>query len=301
VAEEENKPGLSLGDVAAVASVAAGALYFTGFLTVLIHTSQMGLPLVEAAQLRYIWTGTVPVLFVGLVVGLSYALSKWAYRVRARALRRRDAPAQRWDWKTVGPFTANVLSLILGLISCLAAFLELPMFRTHPDRILATALSLVALLVFTALLLLFGAWLFRSEFLDRHPRLHTALFVAPAVAAGLIAVVWYSLHLYPFVPAYLGGGMPVPVRLVLDRNSFDEAAVTAFGWSSGAPHFGAAAPAAGPTDAGLISPRVWLVYSSADLYLIGYDRPEAWPARGPSCIYLAVRKDAVVAVLAAPG
>jgi hypothetical protein len=177
--------------------------YAFGFVTVMLHTSRLGFPVLELLSPVYIWVG----LPLAVLAFFSRQLAKFL-KLRADQL----AEELKTSWRQLTgevPREVEVIyeafALLVTLIPLLGV-LRYPLeslvrktISSDPTRVKRAASYMPRLAaLFTAMAAVIG--IFRT------------LNIALAVVFGVYFYVW---HLYPLIPQSLGGGRPRTVQLLI--------------------------------------------------------------------------------------
>ena len=292
----------SLADLAAVLSVSGGVLYLAGFLTVLTHTSRVGLPIVEAAQLRYVWIGFAPTLLLVIVIAVVMHLWRILPTVARRKLeaasalgRRRPRPPYGSAAGIIGTLTA--VGIVIAVASVLSYLAYLGTQQVWLTRFISWPVACVTWFVAVVVVVAAISTTLNAPDLVRHPTVHASVFALPVLLLGVLGIYVYAVRIYPLLPVQYGGGMPVPVRLILDGSSFDPWVLAAAGLITAPPDV---ARETWVRPSCVTLEHVDLLYTSSDLYLIAVHANQSKYHRRTDCNpqVIAIRKEHVLATCA---
>jgi hypothetical protein len=278
------------------------------------------MPIVEVAQLRYLWIGFLPTILLAVAALTGHAASvvrergeSVSERVLESVLKRKlkgsgsPAPPETESGETEASATSagrgNVVAPLVSLVwACgVAAVCTYVGFVFRGWGRLPGWLSwtLAVWMWWTAIVMVVVAL---KEAGDRlvllgHPRVRRVLIISPIVVAGLVGVGLYAAWVYPKLPSYLGGGKETHVRLILDGRSVSSGALRQLGW-------GAEGDAADAASSGgpvcLVTERLKLHYTSKDVYLVAAASTSgAGTPQGPHAAVVALRKECVLALISA--
>lgn len=191
--QEPAKKGSASGGLLPVIDGAlklGGFLYVLGFVVIMVHTSSLHVPVVEALQFQNILAGWP----IGLAIWLAYRLWPWARRaVRPEAI------------STTG-------LLILGgglLLSAIIVRVELLVF--------VTGLSIYAnILLFSAIFFLVSVGFLYFAYDQRRERMKPLFRASCVYSLVAFLVLAYAILAYPRMSQSIGGGRPQQVGLYLD-------------------------------------------------------------------------------------
>jgi hypothetical protein len=218
--------GLKIKDIEPLLKWGAVA-YSAGFLTVMLHTHRLGLPVMQLIEPIYVWIGApfaITLYFLEPLIA--------AYKRRRQLLRDEmdkinqdltelaaiEAPKEAAEAavKALAEMIVLLTRSIVDLVPAGASFLEvtrefvLPRLQKFLDKNLETgnAEQLRSILIrFTARLTFVTRSL--TAFANFGSRLQP-------LALLVLALVLYTLWVYPAIPQSLGGGKPSQARLIIE-------------------------------------------------------------------------------------
>lgn len=191
--QEPAKEGSASGGLLPVIDGAlklGGFLYVLRFVVIMVHTSSLHVPVVEALQFQNILAGWP----IGLAIWLAYRLWPWARRaVRPEAVS-----------------TTGLLILVGGfLLSAIIVRLELLVF--------VSGLSIYAnILLFSAIFFLVNVSFLYFAYDQRRERMKPLFRASCAYSLVAFLVLAYAILAYPRMSQSIGGGRPQQVGLYLD-------------------------------------------------------------------------------------
>jgi len=167
-----------------------GFLYVLGFVVIMLHTSSLHIPVVEALQFQNVLAGWP----IGLAIWAAFKLWPWMRRA-------------------VKPAIVNTTGiLIVGgglLLAVLIVRAELLVF--------ARGLSIYAnIVLFSAIFFAANVSFLYAAYNQNSERLKPFFRASCVYSLIAFAVVAYAILTYPKMPQSIGGGRPQQVRLYLD-------------------------------------------------------------------------------------
>jgi hypothetical protein len=223
----------------------ASAAYAIGFIVIMVHTARLNGPVVEAFQFQNI--------IAGLPVWIPLGVGIWLWP----RLRRPTAKGETITIKMSEPaFIILVVSVIVG--AALVYFELSVIFGGNLS--ISESLVLISGSVFATVLSIFFQGYRQESF--RTGRFQAIVKLVCVYSGAVFLVVGYAIFGYPRMPQSIGGGHPVPVKIVLK----DRALIPLLSQPSGAGS--AAAAPSGSDEQGVTSDQVYLFYRTGSYLLV---------------------------------
>jgi hypothetical protein len=182
----------------------ASISYAAGFFIILLHTSRLGLPVLDLVQAVYVWIGLPLALFAYSANRLWRIFRRWiAARTADERSFLRDSLVQ--DDKNVAPILNLVETIAPYVVSDFLALRLLKWVLAYARTKLASKPSYGKAAINLVIRITVGIRALTT--------LMISIVVPAIVALILIAYVWI---VYPWLPQSWGGGAPARVHVVLD-------------------------------------------------------------------------------------
>jgi hypothetical protein len=162
----------------------ASVAYAAGFVTIVIHTARLNIPVLELLEPIYVWVGAP----LALVAFFFHSIVQWLRRKGREVATAYSEAGSLRKHLLGGEFALPIPIGPFGIVQT-----EIPL-RGRFGKIVGTAIW--AVVIYSATM--------------------RALRLATYVVLGVGAILAYVWFLYPKVPYSLGGGSPAVVRLALD-------------------------------------------------------------------------------------
>jgi hypothetical protein len=200
----------------------AAVAYGGGFLTVMLHTYRLGIPVVELIEPIYIWVGT-PLAVAAYFIGQLIALFKRTLEKLPQELNEAKRDRDKLFASKIPEDAARALSALIGI--SLRVFGSAVPLVPLEDVLRETLAPLLKRLVekklesgddrdtLSYIIKLASVIYFLTAIAAAFNRFFLRLVMLALVPATLCL---YVLFAYPAIPQSLGGGKPSQVRLIVD-------------------------------------------------------------------------------------